>query len=154
MNSKWIKRLGVLLLLLLLVFQTAACQKTAGQGDTEAVSYTHLDVYKRQVRIHAVKKSRYCAICTRTVNRHRWMRSCLLYTSQKHGCFFYEGKYFQFLLSFQNSITLRINVAVSQALCRASAEGKDGCTGFLPGRWSTDLPFLKCIPTQKVTLCS
>ena len=35
MNSKWIKRLGVLLLLLLLVFQTAACQKTAGQGDTE-----------------------------------------------------------------------------------------------------------------------
>ena len=27
-----------------------------------------------EVRIHAVKKSRYCAICTRTVNRHRWMR--------------------------------------------------------------------------------
>ncbi len=35
LNSKWIKRLGVLLLLLLLVFQTAACQKTAEQGDTE-----------------------------------------------------------------------------------------------------------------------
>ena len=30
--------------------------------------------YSSEVRIHAVKKSRYCAICTRTVNRHRWMR--------------------------------------------------------------------------------
>ena len=35
MNSRWIKKLGVLLLLLLLVFQAAACQKTAAQGDTE-----------------------------------------------------------------------------------------------------------------------
>ena len=24
--------------------------------------------------IRAVEKSRYCVICTRTVNRHRWMR--------------------------------------------------------------------------------
>lgn len=80
--------------------------------------------------------------------------SVFLFLWSETRMLFYEGKYFQFLLSFQNSITLRINVAVSQALCRASAEGKDGCTGFLPGRWSTDLPFLKCIPTQKVTLCS
>ena len=54
-----------------------APEESSATEETDAivpVSYTHLDVYKRQVVkcvIPAVKKSRYCVIHARTVNRHR-----------------------------------------------------------------------------------
>ena len=58
-NMKFVKRIGVAVLAACMVLSCVGCgsssNKGAAEGTTEAVSYTHLDVYKRQVSLICIK---------------------------------------------------------------------------------------------------
>ena len=50
--------IALIAVLLLLIFMNCIL-KFSGSSSNETLSYTHLDVYKRQVRIHAIESLRF-----------------------------------------------------------------------------------------------